>query len=103
METIKPAKPTYAHNNHKKQRKWSTGSLQDAKRSLSEGARREARRRDISRECSTGSSAISLDVRCGCQYFQCDSLLPDRVSHMGTRPVSRVSTMSASRYVIHMK
>lgn len=101
METInKPAKPKYINSNHNKhRRKLSAGSLKDAKRSFSEGAKRETRRRDISRESSTGSSVMSLDVRCGCQYFQCDSLLPDRVSHMGTRPVSRVSNMTATRYV----
>lgn len=31
------------------------------------------------------------DVRCGCQFFQSDSLLPERINPVGTRPTSRAS------------
>ncbi|CAH0746559.1 unnamed protein product [Diatraea saccharalis] len=33
------------------------------------------------------------DVRCACQFFQCDSLLPERVNPVGTRPTSRASNI----------
>ncbi|XP_059059728.1 uncharacterized protein LOC131852974 isoform X2 [Achroia grisella] len=33
------------------------------------------------------------EVRCGCQFFQCDSLLPERVNPVGTRPTSRASNI----------
>uniref|UniRef100_A0A2A4JUU9 Titin n=1 Tax=Heliothis virescens TaxID=7102 RepID=A0A2A4JUU9_HELVI len=39
-----------------------------------------------------GSAQIfTPDVRCACQFFQCDSLLPERVNPVGTRPTSRAS------------
>ncbi|XP_048525567.1 uncharacterized protein LOC109537671 isoform X3 [Dendroctonus ponderosae] len=47
-------------------------------RSLSEGARRRPKKPNVSRESSTGSSVTSLDVRCACQYFQGNELLPDK-------------------------
>lgn len=94
MEAAKPAMPTYAGS--KKRRKRSTGSLKEGqRRSASEGRRHTVKKRNVSRDSSTGSSVMSLDVRCGCQYFQCDSLLPDRINPVGTRPSSRVSNMVA--------
>ncbi|CAG4984111.1 unnamed protein product [Parnassius apollo] len=33
------------------------------------------------------------EVRCACQFFQCDSLLPERVNPVGTRPTSRASNI----------
>lgn len=47
-------------------------------RSTSEGTRRSARPHHVSRQSSTESSVTSLDVRCACQYFQGDLLLPER-------------------------
>ncbi|CAG9558207.1 unnamed protein product [Danaus chrysippus] len=33
------------------------------------------------------------EVRCACQFFQCDSLLPERINPVGTRPTSRASNI----------
>ncbi|CAH2103395.1 unnamed protein product [Euphydryas editha] len=33
------------------------------------------------------------EVRCACQFFQCDSLLPERTNPVGTRPTSRASNI----------
>ncbi|KAG5874771.1 hypothetical protein JTB14_016262 [Gonioctena quinquepunctata] len=63
--------------------------LNEGSRSLSEGASIASRRRDVSKERPTGSSVVSLEVRCACQYYQCDSLLPEKGSLVGTRPPSR--------------
>ncbi|KAF6202190.1 hypothetical protein GE061_004588 [Apolygus lucorum] len=40
-------------------------------------------------------SRSSSSVRCGCQYFQSTDPLPERLSLVGTPPVSRQSTMGA--------
>lgn len=63
-----------------------------ADRSLSEGARRRPRKPNVSRDSSTGSSVASLDVRCACQYYKSDALLPDRVKSRPTSyPVGNVA------------
>ncbi|RZF48120.1 hypothetical protein LSTR_LSTR002186 [Laodelphax striatellus] len=49
-----------------------------------------SRERDSSRESSN-----QREVRCGCQYFQTDSLLPERQSLVGTRPPSRQDVSSS--------
>lgn len=89
-------------NTKRKRRKKSSGSLKEGKkRSHSEGAKHVTPPHDVSRRSSTGSSAISLDVRCACQYYQCDSLLPDRLNYAGVRPSSRTSnTVVHFRYVL---
>lgn len=57
------------------------------RRSASVGALPREKRHFVSRNEST--SGASLDVRCACQYFQCDSLLPDRVNPVtDSRPTS---------------
>ena len=57
-------------------------------------SRSEQPRRAVSHDSSVSSS--SREVRCGCQFFQSDSLLPERVNPVG-RPVSRNSfNMAAS-------
>lgn len=33
------------------------------------------------------------DVRCACQFYQSDSLLPERLNPVGTRPTSRASNL----------
>lgn len=81
METAKPAKPSYrgSKNQKKPRRRNSAGSLDGQRvRSISEGSRRKTRPRNVSRDSSTGSSALSLDVRCACQYFQGDTLTPEK-------------------------
>ena len=55
--------------------------------------RSEQPRRAVSHDSSVSSS--SREVRCGCQFFQSDSLLPERVNTVG-RPVSRNSFNMAS-------
>ncbi|XP_020714536.1 uncharacterized protein LOC101458451 isoform X2 [Ceratitis capitata] len=57
------------------------------RRSASVGALPREKKHFVSRTEST--SGASLDVRCACQYFQCDSLLPERVNPVGdSRPTS---------------
>ncbi|KAJ3661184.1 hypothetical protein Zmor_005593 [Zophobas morio] len=92
MQAAEPAMPTYVGG--RRRRKMSTGSLKEGQqRSASEGRRRAPRRTNVSRDSPSGSSAMSLDVRCACQYFQSDSLLPDRINPVGTRPSSQLSNM----------
>lgn len=91
MQAAEAAIPTYVGGGSKRRRKMSLQEGQ--RRSASEGQRRGTRKTNVSRDSSTGSSAMSLDVRCACQYFQSDSLLPDRINPMGTRPNSRLSNM----------
>lgn len=85
MESARPARPTYGGRKQStKRRKKSTGSLDDVRiRSISEGSRRKRRQRNVSRDSSTGSSAMSLDVRCACQYYQSNSLLPEKINPVG--------------------
>lgn len=57
------------------------------RRSASVGALPREKKHFVSRNES--SSGATLDVRCACQYFQCDSLLPERVNPVGdSRPTS---------------
>ncbi|KAK9891426.1 hypothetical protein WA026_014663 [Henosepilachna vigintioctopunctata] len=71
------------------------GSLQAGLRSVSEGGKKAERQRNTTREGS-GGSVTSLDVRCGCQYFQCDSLLPEKgYQGKNSRPTSRLSNNSS--------
>lgn len=71
-------------------------SLDDTeKRSFSEGARRADRRRNVTRHSSKDSSIMSLDVRCACQYYKCDSLLPERFGPTGIKPIIRISNANA--------
>ncbi|XP_067646726.1 protein piccolo isoform X7 [Eurosta solidaginis] len=59
----------------------------NSRRSASVGALPREKKHFVSRNES--SSGASLDVRCACQYFQCDSLLPDRINPAGdSRPTS---------------
>lgn len=50
--------------------------------------REPGRERDSSRD----SKDSGREVRCGCQYFQSDSLLPERQCLVGTKPLSRSSS-----------
>ncbi|XP_037933497.1 uncharacterized protein LOC119668150 isoform X4 [Teleopsis dalmanni] len=60
----------------------------NSRRSASVGALPHEKKHYVSRNES--ASGISLDVRCACQYFQCDSLLPDRVNPADSRPSSKL-------------
>lgn len=55
-------------------------------RSSSMGAMPRPKKHFTSRAEST--AAASLDVRCACQFFQSDSLLPERINPVGSRPSS---------------
>lgn len=73
------------------------GSLQAGLRSVSEGGKKVERARNTTREGSVGS-VVSLDVRCACQYFQCDSLLPEKsLQSKSSRPNSRISQNASLR------
>lgn len=73
------------------------------RRSASVGALPAEKRHFVSRNEST--SGASLDVRCACQYFQCDSLLPDRVNPAtDSRPTSTMgfhSDVGSERAQLH--
>jgi hypothetical protein len=44
----------------------------------------------LSRSRAESSHASPLEVRCACQFFQSDSLIPERINPIGSRPPSRV-------------
>lgn len=48
------------------------------------------RRKSLARSRAESSAAAPLEVRCACQFFQSDSLIPERVNPIGSRPPSRV-------------
>ncbi|XP_030385411.1 uncharacterized protein LOC115632411 isoform X4 [Scaptodrosophila lebanonensis] len=60
----------------------------NSRRSASVGALPHEKKHFVSRVES--ASGASLDVRCACQYFQCDSLLPERVNPVDSRPGSKL-------------
>lgn len=43
----------------------------------------------LARSRAESSHASPLEVRCACQFFQSDSLIPERVNPIGSRPASR--------------
>jgi len=60
------------------------------------GALPAEKRHFVSRQES--ASGASLDVRCACQYFMCESLLPERVNPVDSRPGSRLSGHAEEHY-----
>lgn len=50
------------------------------------------RQKPLSRSRAESSAAGPLEVRCACQFFQSDSLIPERVNPIGSRPPSRVDS-----------
>lgn len=99
---MNPSKAAVPNQRYSKRRRHSATSLDDERgRSRSEGSRRKPKLQNTSRQSSSGSSVMSLDVRCACQYFQSSSLLPDRLNPVGMRPSSRNSNLIVRfRYVI---
>lgn len=63
-------------------------------------SKKTSQARNASRETSRGSS-MSLEVRCACQYFQCDSLLPDRARPVGTKPTSCTYTIVQNLWYVY--
>lgn len=55
-------------------------------RSASVGAAPRPKKHFTSR--AESAAAAALDVRCACQFFQSDSLLPERINPVGSRPSS---------------
>lgn len=55
-------------------------------RSASTGAIPRPKKHFTSR--AESAAATALDVRCACQFFQSDSLLPERINPIGSRPSS---------------
>ncbi|XP_070136503.1 microtubule-associated protein futsch isoform X4 [Drosophila bipectinata] len=68
----------------------------NSRRSASVGALPAEKRHFVSRQES--ASGASLDVRCACQYFQCESLLPERVNPVDSRPGSRLSQHAEEQF-----
>jgi hypothetical protein len=50
------------------------------------------RQKSLARSRAESSAASPLEVRCACQFFQSDSLIPERINPIGSRPPSRVGT-----------
>lgn len=61
----------------------------NSRRSASVGALPAEKKHFVSR--TESASGASLDVRCACQFFMCDSLLPERVNPVDSRPSSRLA------------
>lgn len=57
-------------------------------RSSSVGA--EPQIKPLARSRAESTIKPTLEVRCGCQYFMSDSLLPDRINPIGSRPQSKL-------------
>lgn len=70
--------------------------MSSRKRSASVGA--APFNKPIARTPAESSVTTQPEVRCACQYFQCDSLLPERINPVGSRPTSRAGDrLSTSR------
>lgn len=70
--------------------------MSSRKRSASVGA--APFNKPIARTPAESSVVTQPEVRCACQYFQCDSLLPERINPVGSRPTSRAGDrLSTSR------
>lgn len=53
-------------------------------------------KKPLARSRAESSAASPLEVRCACQFFQSDSLIPERVNPIGSRPPSRVDTTTGA-------
>lgn len=65
--------------------------MSDRFRSSSLGA--VPRKNPLSRSRAESSHTSPLEVRCACQFFQSDSLIPERINPIGSRPPSRVGPL----------
>lgn len=52
----------------------------------------------LARSRAESSAPTSYDVRCACQFFQSDSLIPERINPVGTRPHSKVENEIINRH-----
>lgn len=71
----------------------------NSRRSASVGALPAEKKHFVSR--TESASGASLDVRCACQFFMCDSLLPERVNPLDSRPSSRLAEHSCDELQHH--
>ena len=55
-------------------------------------------KKPLSRSRAESSHASPLEVRCACQFFQSDSLIPERVNPIGSRPASRAGELEKPIY-----
>lgn len=55
-------------------------------------------KKPLSRSRATSSQAAPLEVRCACQFFQSDSLIPERINPIGSRPASRAGEIEKPIY-----
>lgn len=46
-------------------------------------------KKPLARSRAQSSQPVPLEVRCACQFFQSDSLIPERINPIGSRPASR--------------
>ncbi|XP_015044167.2 uncharacterized protein [Drosophila pseudoobscura] len=72
----------------------------NSRRSASVGALPAEKKHFVSRVES--ASGASLDVRCACQYFQSESLLPERINPVDSRPGSRQGHHSDQDQFLHL-
>lgn len=59
-------------------------------------------KKQLARSRAQSSAATPLEVRCACQFFQCESLIPERVNPIGTVG-SATSTRPQSRAGEHQR
>ncbi|KAG5678926.1 hypothetical protein PVAND_008547 [Polypedilum vanderplanki] len=71
--------------------KWSKMRNRIKNRRILRGQCAVPRQKSLSRSRAESSAASPLEVRCACQFFQSDSLIPERINPIGSRPPSRVS------------
>lgn len=55
-------------------------------------------KKPLSRSRAESSAPAPLEVRCACQFFQSDSLIPERINPIGSRPPSRVGEIEKPIY-----
>lgn len=55
-------------------------------------------KKPLSRSRAQSSQAAPLEVRCACQFFQSDSLIPERINPIGSRPASRAGEVERPIY-----
>ncbi|XP_020815985.1 uncharacterized protein LOC110190024 isoform X6 [Drosophila serrata] len=68
----------------------------NSRRSASVGALPAEKRHFVSR--AESASGASMEVRCACQFFESESLLPERINPVDSRPGSRLSQHAEEQY-----
>ncbi|XP_070141312.1 microtubule-associated protein futsch isoform X3 [Drosophila kikkawai] len=68
----------------------------NSRRSASVGALPAEKRHFVSR--AESASGASMEVRCACQFFESESLLPERINPVDSRPGSRLSQHAEEQF-----